>query len=140
MLVIDVSWAQSLDCRVQRGMASGVGSEHSFPQKQFSSLMQPPGPWLGAQEQWPTTLLTSGPCVWLFLSTGTRWGPRHTGPAPLSEGRRTKTFLGVPQGPVGLRGEEAAPKQYIEILLLLEHEHWSLVLSLAGLMSHTCSP
>ena len=70
MLVIDLSWAQSLDCRVQWGMVSGVGDEHPSPQKQSSPSMQPPGPWLGAQEQWPSTLLTPGPCVWLFLRNG----------------------------------------------------------------------
>ena len=108
MLVIDLRWAQSLDCRPLWGMVSRVTSEHPSPQKQSSPSMQPPGPWLGAQEQWQTTLLTRGPWVALLQEWGHSGDPRSTRPAPPSEGRRArKTFPGVPQGHV--RGEEAVP-------------------------------
>ena len=63
MLVIDLRWAQSLDCRLLWGIVNRVTSEHPSPQKQSSPSMQPPGPWLGAQELWQTTLLTRGPWV-----------------------------------------------------------------------------
>lgn len=53
--MIDLNWAQSLDCGVQQWVVNSVIDEHS--PEPSSPSMWPPDPWLRTLEQWEVSLL-----------------------------------------------------------------------------------